>query len=63
MFCRPPAAGCVRKKFLGNFLERQKAVALCAVLHECRLETRLYAGNSAFINIGFFLFPGRDLNR
>ncbi len=48
---------------LGDFFERQKAMALCAVLDECRFETGLYAGNPAFIDIGFFLFPRRDFNR
>jgi hypothetical protein len=48
---------------LGDLFERQKAMALRAVLDECRFETGLYAGNPAFIDIGFFLFPRRDLNR
>ena len=49
--------------FLGDFLQRQKAVALRAIFDERRFEARLYAGDPAFIDIGFFLFPGRDLNR
>ena len=49
--------------FLGDLLQRQEAMALRAIFDECRFETRLYAGYSAFINIGFFLFPRRDLNR
>ena len=32
-------------------------------LHERRLETGLDARYSAFIDVGFFLFPGRDFNR
>ncbi len=63
MLSRPPAAGCVPEVFLGDFLQRQEAVALRAVFDECGFETRLDAGYSALIDIGFFLFPGRDLNR
>ena len=32
-------------------------MALRAVFDERRFETRLYAGDPAFIDIGFFLFP------
>ncbi len=61
---QPAAVGGLRAEvFLGDFLQRQEAMALRAIFDERRFETRLYAGNSAFINIGFFLFPGRDLNR
>ncbi len=49
--------------FLGDLLQRQEAMALRAIFDERRFETRLYAGDSAFIDIGFFLFPRRDLNR
>ena len=49
--------------FFGDFLQRQEAMALRAIFDERRFETGLYAGNSAFIDIGFFLFPRRDLNR
>ena len=49
--------------FLGDLLQRKEAVALSAVFDERRFEARLYAGDSAFIDIGFFLFPGWDLNR
>jgi len=49
--------------FFGDFLQRQEAMALRAIFDERRFETRLDAGNSAFIDIGFFLFPRRDLNR
>jgi hypothetical protein len=61
---QPPARGGLRtEEFLGYLLERQEAVALSAVFDECRFETGLYAGDPAFIDIGFFLFPGRDLDR
>ena len=49
--------------FLGDFLQRQEAMALRAIFDERRFEAGLYAGDSAFIDVGFFLFPGRDLNR
>ena len=49
--------------FLGHLLEREEAVTLGPVFDERRFETRLYAGDPAFIDIGFFLFPGWDLNR
>jgi hypothetical protein len=62
MLSRPPR-GLRAEVLLGDFLQRQEAVALRAVFDERRFETRLDAGDSAFIDIGFFLFPGRDLNR
>ena len=49
--------------FLRDLFERQETMALRAVFHESRFQTRLYAGNPPFIDIGFFLFPRRDLNR
>ena len=54
-----PAAGRRLRSevFLGDFLQWQEAVALSAVFDERRFETRLDAGYSAFIDIGFFLFP------
>jgi hypothetical protein len=55
---QPALVGRLRAEiFLGDFLKRQEAVALRAVFDECRLETWLDAGNPAFIDIGFFLFP------
>jgi hypothetical protein len=48
---------------LRDLLQRQEAVALSAIFDERSLETRLYPGDAAFINVGFFLFPGGDLNR
>ena len=59
----PPLVRGLRSEVLpGHFLQGKKAVALRAVFDECRFETRLYAGNPAFIDVGFFLFPGWDLN-
>ena len=63
MLSRPPCSGLRAEVFLGDFFQRQEAMALRAIFDESRFETRLYAGNPAFIDIGFFLFPRRDLNR
>ncbi len=63
MLSRPPVRRLRSEVLLGDFLQRQEAVALRAIFDERRFEARLYAGDSAFIDIGFFLFPGRDLNR
>jgi hypothetical protein len=54
-----PAAGrgLRAEVFLRDLFQGQEAVALRAVFYEGRFETRLYAGNSPFIDIGFFLFP------
>jgi hypothetical protein len=50
--------GCLGAEVLPRDLfQRQKAMALRAVFDECRFETGLYAGDPAFIDIGFFLFP------
>jgi hypothetical protein len=57
MFMRPPLAGCERKYSLETSFKRQEAMALRAVFDERRFETGLDAGYSAFIDIGFFLFP------
>ena len=48
---------------LGNFLQWQKAVALCAVVNEGGLETGLDARYPAFVDVRFFLFFGRYLDR
>ena len=45
-----------------NFLQRQKAVLVSAVLDECRFQRRFQAGNAAFINVGFLLFFGRPFD-
>jgi hypothetical protein len=38
-------------------------VPLGTVFDERRFEARLDASDAAFIDVGFFLFPGWDLNR
>jgi hypothetical protein len=40
----------------GDLLERQEAVAFRAVVDEGRLETGLYPGDDAFVDIAFALF-------
>ena len=61
MFSRPPC-GLLAEVFLGDFLQRQEAVALRAVIDEAGFERGLDAGDSAFIDVGFFLFPGGELD-
>ena len=39
----------------GQFLEREEAVALCAVVDKYRFERGLHAGNPGFVNIAFTL--------
>ncbi len=58
MFMRPPW-GCCAEVILGDFLQRQEAVACGAVVDEAGLERGLDARDSAFIDVGFFLFAGR----
>ena len=43
---------------LGDFLQRQEAVALRAVVDEAGFERGLDAGDPAFIDVGFLLFAG-----
>ncbi len=54
---RPLAEGA--EVLLGDFLQRQEAVALGAVIDEARLERGLDARDPGFIDVGFFLFAGR----
>ena len=49
--------------FFGYFLQRQEAMALRAVFDERRFEAGFYAGDPTLVDVGFLLFPGRDLNR
>ena len=44
--------------FFRDFLQRQEAMALGAVVDEARFETRLDARDATFIDVGFFLFLG-----
>src|SRR4029078_4032388 len=46
----------------GDFLERQEAMTLLAVIDERRFETGLDAGNDAFIDVALALFPRCGLN-
>ena len=59
----PLGAAILAEVLIGDFLQRQEPMARRAIFHERSLETRLDARDPAFIDIGFFLFPGRDLNR
>ena len=47
---------------LGDFLQGQKAVAIGAEIHEGSFEARLNAGNTSFIDVGFFLLAGAGFN-
>ena len=57
-----PAVGLLPEVILGNFLQRQKAVAFCTVIDKARFERGLDARDSAFVDVGFFLFFGRYLD-
>ena len=46
----------------GDFLERQKAVALLAVVNETGLEGRFNAGDDALVDVGFALFATGTFN-
>lgn len=41
----------------GDFLQRQKAVAIPAIFNEAGIQAGFDAGDAAFVDIGFFLFP------
>jgi hypothetical protein len=58
-----PALRLALEIFLGNFLERQKAVAQRTVVDEAGFERLLDARNARLVDVGFLLFPGRDLYR
>ncbi|MDQ0623954.1 hypothetical protein QFZ39_003164 [Paraburkholderia graminis] len=48
-----------REILAGDFLERQKTVAVFAVVDETGFERRLDAGDDALVNVAFALFaPG-----
>src|SRR5690606_13736180 len=47
---------------LGDFLQRQKAVPLSAVIDEAGFETGLDARDAAFVDVRFFLFAGGDFD-
>jgi hypothetical protein len=46
----------------GDFLERQKAVPLDAIVYEARLEARLDPSDAALVDVGLALLSGRDLD-
>ncbi|MNC93441.1 hypothetical protein D3C83_100710 [compost metagenome] len=46
----------------GNFLQRQEAVALAAVLDESCFKRRLEPGDAALVDVGFLLFLRRLLD-
>src|SRR5690606_21726262 len=45
-----------------DFLERQEAMAVAAVLDEAGLERRFDAGDAPLVDVALLLFPGRDLD-
>ena len=61
MLVRPPS-GLLAEVVLGDFLQRQEAVAFRTVIDEAGFERRLDARDSAFVDVGFFLFFGRYLD-
>src|SRR5690606_36068937 len=46
----------------GDFLQRQEAVAVAAILDECRFERRLEPGDPALVDVAFLLFLRRLLD-
>ena len=44
--------------FLGDFLQGKEAVAVGAEVDKGSFQAGLYAGDAAFVNVGFFLFAG-----
>ena len=46
-----------------DFLQRQEAVALSAIVYEARFERGLDARNFTFVDVRFFLFAGREFYR
>ena len=58
MLPRRPALAAL-EVLAGDFLQRQEAVTLRAVIDEAGFEARLDPRDAAFVDVGFFLFPGR----
>jgi hypothetical protein len=54
MLLRPLSA--LAEVILGDFLQRQEAVTLRAVIDEARFERGLDARDSSFVDVGFLLF-------
>jgi hypothetical protein len=59
----PAARRLLLEVLLRDFLQRQEAVALAAVLDERRLEARLDARDASLVDVGLLLFLGRNLDR
>jgi hypothetical protein len=57
-----PAVRVLAEVVLGDFLQRQEAVALRAVVDEAGLERGLDARDPSFVDVGFLLFLGRDFD-
>ena len=55
----PAALRLLAEVLLGDFLQRQEAVALRAVIDEAGFERGLDAGDTGLVDVGFFLFAGR----
>ena len=45
-----------------DLFERQKTVAISAIVNESRFKAGFDASDFTFVNIGFFLFPAREFN-
>src|SRR5690606_19573014 len=52
----------VTEEFPGDFLQRQEAMAFTAIVDEGRFERGLDARDARLIDVGFFLFPRRDVD-
>ena len=59
MLMRPPGVWPPLKYSLRDFLQRQEAMALRAVVDEAGFEAGFDPGDAAFVDVGFFLFAGR----
>jgi hypothetical protein len=57
-----PFAGLGLKYSLRDFLQRQEAVALGAVVDEAGFEAGLDAGDAALVDVGFLLFARRNFD-
>ena len=55
-------ARCVAEILLGDFLEREKAVAFGAVVDESGFEAGFYAGDLTLVYVGLFLLASRDFD-
>ncbi len=58
MLMRPPC-GWLAEVLARDFLQRQEAVALGAVIDEAGFERGLDAGDAGLVDIGFLLLAGR----